>query len=320
MTSYDISVIGALNIDLIVKGATPPDWQALSTWDNAAQIELMSAGSVGYTVQNLARLGLSVCLSSCVSDDPFGQFIEDTLLRAGIDTSLVQRVPGSSAGIAIYLLVFGSSKRPLFYRLPTHPLWQTEFSPEAVDHLLDARMLHCGGFLHMKAGWYGDMRDLYREAKARGLITSLDPQFPLETLPVPWISALSDILPHVDLLFCGEDEACGLTAASDLDIAARCLLDAGAATVVIKRGADGSIVYGAGWRYLETAATFGGVEDAIGAGDAYDAGFLYGMIQGWELEDCARCGSIAAGLSVTGMGGAAAFPDLPTLLAEMDKY
>lgn len=316
----DVSVVGPLNIDLLIKGDGPPNWDSIPTWDGPAQMDMTAAGSVGYTVQNLARLGLSVRVSSCLPDDPLGIFIEDTLQRAGVDTGSVERVPGTLGGIGVYALMFGSRKRPLIYRLPTHLLWSTEFAPDEVERLLDARVLHQGGYLHHKEAWHGGTRDLFREARARGLITSIDPQFPLFALPVPWLPALEDVLPYIDILFCDDGEARSITGMSDIDSAARRLLDCGVETVIVKRGADGSTIYRPGWQYHQSAIVLGEVEDTIGAGDAFDAGFLYGTLQGWSLEDRALFASVAAGFTVIGVGGAQTMPELPAILAEMDKH
>ena len=316
----DISVVGPLNIDLLIKGDAPSNWDAISTWDGPAQMDMTAAGSVGYTVQNLARLGLSVAVSSCLPDDPLGSFIDDTLRRAGVDTASVQQIAGTLGGIGVYALLFGSRKRPLIYRLPTHPLWPTDFAPDEVERLLDARLLHQGGYLHFKEAWHGALVELFRTAYTRGLITSLDPQFPLYAMPAPWLPALVDLLHYVDILFCDESEARHITGKDDLDLAAQILLDAGARMVIIKQGADGSTVYQQNFQYHQAAIVLGEVEDTIGAGDAYDAGFLYGSLQGWSLEDRALFASIAAGFTVTGVGGAQTLPQLPVILAEMDKH
>ena len=239
----DVSVVGPLNIDLLIKGDGPSDWDALPDWDGPAQMDMTAAGAVGYTVQNLARLGLSVVVSSCLPDDPLGLFIEDSLRRAGVDTASVQQIAGTLGGIGVYALLFGSRKRPLIYRLPTHPLWPTEFAPNEVDHLLDAQILHQGGYLHFREAWHGATRDLFRAAKARGLITSLDPQFPLFSMPRPWMSEIADLLPFVDILFCDLGEALNLTFVQNQSLAASLLRSAGAQVVVIKDGDRGSTVY-----------------------------------------------------------------------------
>ncbi len=315
----DVSVVGPLNIDLLIKGEGPPSWESIPTWDGPAQMDMTAAGSVGYTVQNLARLGLSVRVCSCLPDDPLGMFIDDTLRRAGVDTGSVERIPNTLGGIGVYALMFGSRKRPLIYRLPTHPLWQSTFTPDEIERLLDARLLHQGGYLHHKEAWHGGTRDLFREAKARGLITSIDPQFPLFAMPAPWMPALEDVLPSIDILFCDDGEARSITGESEIDAAAARLLDAGVTTVIVKQGADGSTIYQSGWRHHQDAIVLGEVEDTIGAGDAYDAGFLYGTLQGWSLEQRARFASVAAGFTVTGVGGAQTMPELPVILAEMER-
>ncbi len=316
---HDISVVGPLNIDLLIKGDGPSNLEELPTWDGPAQMDMTAAGSVGYTVQNLARLGMSVRVSSCLPDDPLGSFVEDTLRRAGVDTGSVERWPNTLVGIGVYMLLFGSRKRPLSYRLPTHPLWPTEFAPAEIDRLLDARILHQGGYLHFKEAWHGATRDLFREAKARGLFTALDPQFPLWSMPRPWITALTDLLPSVDVFFCDLAEALNLTDVQYQDAAAGLLRSAGAQTVIVKDGERGSTVYHAGGQFHQSAIVLGEVEDTIGAGDAYDAGFLYGTLQGWPLEERALFASTAAGFTVIGVGGAQTLPELPAILAEMEK-
>jgi 2-dehydro-3-deoxygluconokinase len=139
-------------------------------------------------------------------------------------------------------------------------------------------------------------------------------------MPAPWLPALDDVLPFVDILFCDDGEARNMTGAPDIDAAARRLLEAGVETVIVKQGANGSTVYQSGWQHHQTAIVLGAVEDTIGAGDAYDAGFLYSTLQGWSLEDRVLFASTAAGFTVIGVGGAQTMPDLSTILAEMDKH
>jgi len=315
----NVSVVGPLNIDLLIIGDGPPDWESIPTWDGPASMEMTAAGSVGYTVANLAKLGLSVGVSSCLPDDPLGIFIQTALQRAGVDTRLVRMIPDTLGAVAVYMLLFGSRKRPLSYRLPTHPLWPLHFSTDEIENLLDARVLHCGGYLHFREAWHGATRDLFQEAHRRGLATTMDPQFPLFAMQPPWMPALEDVLPYVDILFCDDGEARQITAQPDLDAAARQLLDTGPHTVAIKQGDKGSTIYRQDGQHHQAAITVGELVDSIGAGDAYDAGFLYGLLQGWTLEKCALFASVAAGFTVTGVGGSNTMPSVEIILAEMDK-
>jgi 2-dehydro-3-deoxygluconokinase len=315
----DVSVVGPLNIDLLIIGDGPPNWESIPTWDGPARMEMTAAGSVGYTVANLAKLGLSVGVSSCLPDDPLGVFIQTALQRAGVDTRLVQMIPDTLGGIGVYILLFGSRKRPLTYRLPTHPLWPLRFSDNEIENLLDARVLHCGGYLHFQEAWHGATRELFQEAHRRGLTTAMDPQFPLFAMQQPWMTALEDVLPYVDILFCDEGEARQITAQPDLEVAARQLLDAGPLIVAIKQGDKGSTVYRLDGQFHQEAVIVGELVDSIGAGDAYDAGFLFGLLQGWRAEKCALFASVAAGFTVTGVGGSNTMPGIETILAEMER-
>ena len=315
----DISVIGPLNIDLLIVGEGPSDWTTLPTWDGPADMEMTAAGSVGYNVSDLARLGLDVMVSSCVPDDPLGAFIIDALQRDGVDTHGIRTIPDTLGGIGVYMLLFGSRKRPLTYRLPTHEPWPQSYTETETDDLLDARLLHNGGYLHFKSAWHGVTGELFREAKSRGLTTSMDPQFPLFAMEPPWLPPLEEVLPYVDILFCDETEARHITALETLEDCARKLLDAGPELVVIKQGGEGSTLYKSGWQHHQPAIRSGELVDSIGAGDAYDASFLLGILEGWPLETCALFASVAAGFTVTGVGGSNTFPtraQIDTRLAE----
>jgi sugar/nucleoside kinase (ribokinase family) len=305
----DLSVIGPLNIDLLINGDGPKNWEQITAWDGPALMEMTAAGSVGYTVRDLARLNLSVRVVSCVPDDALGAFIMNTLSREGVDTSGVLRVADTLAGIGVYVLLFGDRKRPLAYRLPTHLPWPERFDAGDLNEILDARALMCGGYLHFQSMWHARMVDLFREAKRRGLFTILDPQFPLFSMDTPWIEGMEDLLPWIDLLLCDENEARRITASNELEPAARILLDHGPQTVVIKQGAQGSTLFRPDWQYHQEAIHLGELVDSIGAGDAYDAAFVCGWLHGWPAERCSLFASVAAGKTVTGIGGSASMPD-----------
>lgn len=318
--SWDVSVIGPLNIDLIMSGDGPPSWDAIPTWDGPAAMEMTAAGSIGYTAQNLARFGLSVGVCSCLSDEPLSTFVAETLRKAGIDTTQVQFIPETQIAIGVYMLLFGSRKRPLAYRLPTHDQWPLVFTPQERDRLLQAHALHCGGYLHFQAAWHGALVDLYREARARGMITTLDPQFPLIALDPPWLPALDDLLPHVQVMLCDEHEARSITGLERLEDCAARLRDAGAGTVIIKRGEHGALIFTPEGEVLtQPAIALGKFVDSIGAGDAFDAGYLYGLLQRWDAPTCARFAAVAAGFSVTGIGGSSAMPSIERILEQTGR-
>lgn len=315
----DVTVIGPVNIDLLMVGEGPPDLSQLPTWDGPAHMEMAAAGAVGYCTRDLAKLGLDVLVSACVPDDPLGAYLIEALAHDGVDVSVMRRVPDTLVGIAAFVLLFGSRKRPLVHRAPTHDPWPQTVGEREKIQLLDARHLHVGGYLHFPKVWHGSTGTLMRQAREAGLSTSLDPQFPLGPLASPWISVLDDLLPWVETLFCDENEARRLSDCQSLDQCAQRLRDAGPEVVVIKQGAKGATAYGDEGSVPQPAVVLGEVVDTIGAGDAFDAGFIYGGLQGWALAKRLRFAATVAGFTVTGLGGSETFPSLreiEALLAE----
>jgi sugar/nucleoside kinase (ribokinase family) len=314
----DVSVVGPLNLDLLIIGEAPLKAEELARWEGPADIQMAAAGSVGYLAQDLARLGLDVGLVSCLPDDQIGAFQLDALRRAGVNVEGVRLAADTVGTVVAYVLLFGSRKRPLFYRLGAHDPWPLAFEPADVDYLLDARILHCGGYLHFDSVYHGATTDLFRQARGSGLLTSIDTQFPAKPLARPWLSAMDDILPFVDILFVDEREARGLTGREDVAEAAAVLRDAGPATVVVKQGSEGARVFAGSSVLYQPAVRVAPLVDSIGAGDAFDAGFLLGLLEGWPLERCAQFAAVAAGFSVGGVGGSAAMPTRAQVEVYMD--
>ncbi len=317
--SLDVVAVGTLNVDLIIIGEAPRDIEVLSQWMSPALVELTAAGSVGYCAVDLARLGLRVSLVSSVADDVFGQWMLRQFEAEGVNTQAVTVERGASSGIGIYILLFGSRKRPLTGRLATHTPWPEELSPVQEEHLRQARLLHCGGYLHYPQRWGLPTEKLYRKAKEHGLVTSVDTQFPLVPVEGPWMPLFGDLLQYVDILFCDELEAQAITGLSHLEDAADMLISAGPGLVVIKQGAQGALIVARGQTIRQPAFPMAEVTDSIGAGDAFDAGVLYGTLAGWDLQRTAQFAAATAALTLKGVGGSQTAPtvvEVDTFLAE----
>ena len=308
----DVTAIGPLNVDILIRGEAPEDLGALRSWEGPAAMELAVAGSVGYAIQDMAKLGLRVSVSANVAGDVFGPVIVRQLRESGVDANDVRVVEGARTGIGAYVLAFGSPKRPLFYQLPTHDPWPQRYDAGERETLLDTRSLHSGGFLHFAQMYDSDIVELYEEAHRRGIFTSVDSQFPLREAPPPWMASMRRILPALDFLFCDEREALGLTGAVDLPLAAVSLLETGVRAVIIKRGEAGSDIYEKDQHFHQPGVKIGELVDSIGAGDAFDAGFLAAFLEGKGLKECARFASIVAACTVTAPGGCRGMPDRKT--------
>lgn len=302
----DAVVIGLLNIDLIIRGKAPKDFNELIKWTGETEIHCLTAGAVGYFIQNLSRLGIKTGIITSMGDDGFGLIIKKTLQEARVDISRLKIQKGTQSAIAVYVLLFGSNKRPMPFRMMTHDPLPKSFSDEDLEYIFKARLLHYGGYLHFPQPKLTS--ELFNEVKDQGLTITMDPQFPLKHLEKPWIKAFDDILNYVDILLIDENEALGLTNARNINDAVTKLLDAGPKIIAIKLGEKGCMVCNQDERIRKPAIPIENIVDTIGAGDAFDSGFITGFLEGLSLEKMTDLALQVANYSLKGVGGSNMVP------------
>jgi len=305
--SLDVVTLGPLNVDLLITGNAPTDLIELTQWMEPTQVNLTAAGSNGYATLALAKLGLKTGVVATLADDAFGDMIFQAISRAGVEVSHVRRQAQSLSGIAIYMLLFGSKKRPLTYRLPTHHPWPPHLSQADRDYLLSGRHIHCGGYLHFPEMWNDDLAEVFRLAHERGLSTSLDPQSLLHPYEGSWLEPIRAALGYTDLLLLDAREARRITEIDDLPAAAAALKNSGARIVAIKDGAADTLICTADRMFRQPAIDVPEPEivETVGAGDTFDAGLIAAYLAGWPLERCAKFAALAAASSMRGSGGVA---------------
>ena len=165
------------------------------------------------------------------------------------------------------------------------------------DTVCDAKFLHMGGSGLLQAMDGAPTAALLQAAKARGCITTFDLIAPNEST----MEIVAPCLPHVDYFMPSMEEAETLSGQSEPEDIASYFFDRGATTCIFKWGARGS--------YLATAsgaeripAYRVNVVDTTGCGDAYCAGFIAGLNQGWDTVQACRMGTAASALVATGLG------------------
>jgi sugar/nucleoside kinase (ribokinase family) len=301
-----VVVIGPVNMDLFIRGDAPLDRDALNAWVDTVDVQLLAAGSIGYTVQVFAKLGDAVEACTTVGDDAFGTYLRQTLEARGVDCRGVVEAHGETA-IGIYMMLFGGLKRPLAIRLPGFEPWPDP--PFVLDPgEPPPALVHSGGLLHFADMWHRGQAAAFRAARSAGAWTSIDPQFPLVATPAPWLPHVADVVAEADVLLCDELEARMLFDVATVEAAIPKALEAGPRIVAIKRGAEGAVIADRDGSFVQppVAVDPSRVREAVGAGDAFDAGFLDTLVRGGGVDDAARFGTAAAAVSLSGRGGAEA--------------
>ncbi|HEX2180921.1 MAG TPA: sugar kinase [Rubrobacteraceae bacterium] len=280
---------------------------------HAASLELKIGGAESNLAIALSRLGLSAGWMSLLGDDEPGQLVLDRVRGEGVDTSRVRRVRDLPTGLYLREQV-GPDARVYYYRKGSAA---STLAPETFGpgDLAGADFLHltgitpalseeCGAFTLWAA----------REAEAR---VSFDVNYRSKLWgPEEARSFVEEILPSVDLLFVGDDEARALWGRDDEGLV-RELAAAGPREVVLKLGKEGSLALVEGRLISQPAFPVEEV-DPVGAGDAFDAGYLAGHLWNLAPEERLRVANAMGALSVATLGDYEGLPDRGELWAFLE--
>jgi sugar/nucleoside kinase (ribokinase family) len=250
-------------------------------------------GCAANAAADLWRLGRSASVLGKVGRDFLGEFVLQDLNRLGIDTSFVRRSQTHPTSCTFIVNVQGEDRRCFHCFGANADFSIADFDAKVFD---GARALYVGGYLALPAFGAEHLVELFRTAKLRRLITALD-----VVIPAGAPSRFEDIqqvLLYTDVFLPGEDEARALTGRSDpLEQSELLARFNPAGTIVITQGARGALAR-RGSEVLRAGAFQVDSIDESGSGEAFDAGFLAGMLEGWPLEDTLRFAS-AVGASCT---------------------
>jgi sugar/nucleoside kinase (ribokinase family) len=292
----DIVVVGDINADLIFSGL--PSLPAFRELKHAKGMRFTLGGSSAIFAYNIARLGTVTGFVGKIGKDHVGDFLLDTLSGAGVDISRVVRDSTLPTGICV------SMSFPEDYAMVSYPGIRASFVLEEIDldYVKRARHLHVSSF-YLQPGLQPGCLELFRSARAAGLTISLDPDHdPREQ----WNSGMQQLLHEVNVFLPNETEALRISKTQDLPSAARTFDSFGHITV-IKRGPDGVSVIRSG-QIASAPGFYIEPVDTTGAGDSFNAGFIFQYLHGAPLEKCIAWGNACGALSTRGLGGIDAFP------------
>ena len=302
MTEFDILVAGEINPDLILSDPMlEPRFGQQETLVEDAELAIGSSSAI--FACGAARLGVRVAFIGVVGDDLFGHFMLEAMRRRSIDVTPVLVDPSQKTGLSVILA------RRADRAILTHI---GAMGALRADHLSDellgrARHLHVASYF-LQAGLRPGLLDLFCRAHRLGLTTSLDTNWD----PTGQWAGVESLLPATDIFLPNDNEARTLARASTTPQALSALAGV-VRTVAIKLGEQGAMAQ-RGSETVQAPALPMPVADTVGAGDSFDAGFVYGCLQDWPLNRCLRFATICGSLSVRAHGGTAAQPSLEQAL------
>lgn len=267
------------------------------------------AGAESNVAIGLSRLGGDAGWFGRVGDDPLGLGILDALRGEGVDISRAVVDGGAPTGV---LIRDTHAERRIDVAYARSGSAGSRLGPADLDaaYLSSAAILHVTGITPaLSASALEATSEAVRMACEAGVTVSFDPNIRRRLWPDP-AEARRVLLPLAErsrIVLLGHAEADLLTGQETPAEAAKWLVGRGVETVAVKLGAGGALGFSDGESYHGPALPVHAV-DPIGAGDAFNAGFLWARLQGSDMRGCLAEGNLAAGLSIQACGDIEGLP------------
>ena len=310
--SFDVVVVGEINADIILKGNVEPAFGQVEQLVDEADLTIGSSAAI--CACGLARLGLRTTLIGKVGDDLFGRYMIDSLASHHVDTSGVVVDLKQSTGLTVILTK--KQDRAIL----TYPgcIPALDYSEIDLSLLSGSRHLHLASYFLLDA-LRPEILRLFQAARTGGLTISMDTNFDPNR---QWDGGLQEAIRQIDICLLNETEAKAIAGEERLESAVDVLARA-VPTVAVKLGRRGALCRRAQEKTWFQKAAPVRVADTVGAGDSFDAGFVYGHLNRWgparTLQFAVACGS----LSTRKLGGTAAqatASEATRFLSRMNPY
>lgn len=260
------------------------------------------SGAPAISASCAARLGASVGFVGAVGQDAFGDCIRQRLRADGIDCAALAVHPDLLTAIA-FVAYRSDGSRSFVFHLPHSAAAQVSLAQIPPGYLQRTRYLHImGSSLSVSAPLRETCYAMAAAVHEAGGVISLDPNLRPELLPVEQIREVCEpILARAQVVMPSGEELASLTGAASPEAGAQALLQRGVEIVALKRGEAGSTLYTAQDSFEIPPYRVDEV-DPTGAGDCYDAAFLVGLSEGWDLAKAGAFANAVGALATTRLG------------------
>lgn len=292
-TSFDVVGFGTNAVDHLVRVSRYPEFNSKT---ELSAYETLPGGEVASTLVGLQRLGYRTAYSGRFGDDEAGRLGIRSLETEGIDLTHAQIVEGALTQVAFIIIDEQNGERTIIWKRDKKLTYDPADAP--LDLATSAKILH------MTPHDTAAAVRMAEAARSAGTIVSLDIDRQFD--------GVEDLLSLTDVMIASSDLLENLTGMRDklsamTEIAARF----GCAIVGATRGNEGSYLLCNGV-FIDTQgfAVPGGCVDTTGAGDAFRAGLLYGLLEKMDVEDAARAANAVAALKCRASGARNALPNV----------
>ena len=292
---FDVICFGALNLDRLCRVDRIAREDEEST---VIEVEEYPGGSAANTAVGLARLGLKVGYVGKVSRDREGEILVRSLKDEGVNTRGVVVSKTGRSGV-VYGYVDRSGNRALYVDPGVNS--QLDFGEIDIEYVSSTKFLHLSSFVGERA--FRAQLEVLKVLPERVKV-SLDPG---NIYARKGLESLSEMLDRCYVVMPSEFEVKLITGKRDIKEGAEKILSLGPSIVAVKLGSRGCYVTNGDESHFIGAFKVK-VVDTTGAGDAFNAGFLYGVLKGRGILEAGRLGNFVASRCITSRGARAGLP------------
>ena len=292
----DVACVGMFVADMF---ASPlPEPPAAGELRLVDEIFAATGGCAANTGVSLAKLGLRVGLIGKVGNDAFGDFVIQDMAAKGLEVTGIRRSDTVGTSKTMIIPVIGEDRRFIHTVGANGDLSYEDID---LDDIARASVLYVGGYLVLPKLEQESLVRLFAFGKAQGAKTMLDVIVPAGSADHHVTTHLAQVLAYTDVFLPNDDEARLLTGMVDPVAQAKRFLDYGCPNVIITMGEKGALA--ATQNEMLRAPSFQmEVIDPSGAGDAFDAGYIFGLLHGWSLQRTLEFASAIGASACTKLG------------------
>lgn len=268
-----------------------------------------TAGAESNVAVGIAKLGHKSGWISKLGKDEFGEFILRELRGEGVDTSEVIKTSDYPTGLMFKQFSAGNETSVFYYR-KNSAASTISVDDINMEYIKKSKIIHISGITPaLSDSCRETIEFIVNEASNNNVIVSFDPNIRLKLWNKDAAKAcLTGILVKSNVVLTGLEECEILLNTVDIGEIIKILRGYGVNRIAIKLGSKGAVV--ADDKNVYEIPSFKvEVVDNIGAGDAFDAGFLCGVIEGKAIETCGRMGALMGAFAVSSYGDVEGLPD-----------
>ncbi len=310
---YDLIAIGEALVDLISDQIVP----ALS---QAEQFQRFLGGEATNVALNVARLGGRAALIACVGEDGFGNYIRQQLDEAGVATDYVRVTSQASTTIAVNARQTTTPDFIIYRGADAHILPDEKY----LEAIQASRVIHTSAFALSREPARSTILQALKVARQSGCLVSLDPNYHPRIWPdvadSDFQSVLVDAYQWVNITKPSLDDCIRLfgPGLSPVDYAGR-FLSWGTEIVALTMGRQGVLLATSDGDFYHIKPNNAEVADVTGAGDAFWAGLLTALLDGYPPHEAARLGQMVAEIKISTVGPVARMPDRDSLYRRLER-